>query len=119
MLGIMEQLRSRNFSQLSRVKSGGGVAYLHAVAGRIACKDTNPFDTFSCPLTPSPTFYKLREIERGRLQRKYEEKARRCSAASTSQCNTVLGSTSNTRAVARMPRPSARHASTRTISSTA
>src|SRR2546430_10242001 len=42
-----------------------------------------------------------------------------CSAASTSQCSTVLGATSKTRAVARIPKPSAKHASTRTISSTA
>jgi hypothetical protein len=52
-------------------------------------------------------------------QRKEAEKARRCSAASISQCNTVFASTSKTRAVARMPNPSAKQASTWTISSTA
>ena len=46
------------------------------------------------------------------------EKACSCSAASTSHCSTVFGSTSNTRAVPRMPKPSARHAMTRTMSST-
>ena len=56
---------------------------------------------------------------RWRSQRKEAEKARSCSAASTSQCNTVLASTSKTRAVARMPKPSARQAKTRTMSSTA
>jgi|RhiMetdeSRZDD1v2_1073273.scaffolds.fasta_scaffold59517_7 hypothetical protein len=35
------------------------------------------------------------------------------------QCNTVFASTSKTRAVARMPSPSAKQASTRTIRSTA
>jgi len=45
--------------------------------------------------------------------------ARRGSAASTNQCNTVLASTSKTRAVARIPKPSARQANTRTMSSTA
>ena len=44
---------------LSRVKSGGGAAYLFAVAGRIACKDVSLFDAFSCPWTPPSTFYKL------------------------------------------------------------
>src|SRR2546427_1252286 len=39
--------------------------------------------------------------------RKYCEKAAACSATSTSQARTVLGSTSNTRATARMPKPSA------------
>src|SRR4029453_14906247 len=39
--------------------------------------------------------------------RKWRENARRCSAASTSHCSTVLGSTSNTRAVPRIPSPSA------------
>ena len=53
------------------------------------------------------------------ITRKSHEKARRCSAASTSQCNTVFGSTSKTRAVARMPKPSAKHANMRTISPTA
>src|SRR4029450_446467 len=40
-----------------------------------------------------------------RSQRKYAEKARSCSAASTSQCNTVWGATSKTRAVARIGVP--------------
>jgi hypothetical protein len=52
-------------------------------------------------------------------QRQYAEKAQRCSAASTSQASTVLGATSKTRAVARMPKPSAKHASTWTMSSPA
>src|SRR5207253_10853831 len=39
--------------------------------------------------------------------RKYCEKAAACSATSTNQARTVLGSTSNTRATARMPKPSA------------
>src|SRR5215510_1703016 len=38
---------------------------------------------------------------------KYCEKAAACSATSTNQARTVLGSTSNTRATARMPQPSA------------
>jgi hypothetical protein len=42
---------------------------------------------------------------RWRSQRKEAEKARRCSAASTSQLHTVLASTSKTRAVARIPKP--------------
>src|SRR5215813_4164770 len=42
------------------------------------------------------------------------EKAWSCSAASTNHWSTVLGSTSKTRAVPRMPQPSARHAMTRT-----
>ena len=41
-----------------------------------------------------------------------------CSAASISHCRTVFGSPSNPRAVPRMPRPSARHAMTRTMIST-
>ena len=44
--------------------------------------------------------------------------ALRCSAAATRHGKTVLGAISNTRAVARMPRPSARHASTHPLSST-
>jgi hypothetical protein len=39
--------------------------------------------------------------------RKYWEKAWRWSATSTNHASTVLGSTSNTRATARMPKPSA------------
>src|SRR5213593_2790901 len=39
--------------------------------------------------------------------RKYREKAAACSATSTSHARTVLGLTSNTRATARMPKPSA------------
>src|SRR5712691_7696265 len=39
--------------------------------------------------------------------KKYCEKAAACSATSTSQASTVLGSTSKTRATARMPKPSA------------
>ena len=46
-------------------------------------------------------------------------KARSCSAASTSHCSTVCASTSNTRTVPRIPRPSARQAMTRTMRSTA
>ena len=38
--------------------------YLLSVAGLIACKDASLFEAFSCPWTPSSTFYKLREIER-------------------------------------------------------
>ena len=45
--------------------------------------------------------------------------SRNCSAASANQCNTVFGATSKTRAVARIPKPSARQAKTRTMSSTA
>src|SRR2546426_530709 len=39
--------------------------------------------------------------------KKYWEKVAAWSATSTNQCNTVFGSTSNTRATARMPKPSA------------
>src|SRR6266705_2756040 len=39
--------------------------------------------------------------------KKYWEKAVAWSATSTNQCSTVVGSTSNTRATARMPKPSA------------
>src|ERR1044071_1235924 len=52
------------YHMLSRVKSGGGAAYLFSVAGRIACKDASLFDAFSGPWTSSSTFYKLRYIER-------------------------------------------------------
>src|SRR5262245_44574491 len=45
-------------------------------------------------------------------------KARSCSVASISQCNTVFGATSKTRAVPRMPRPSARQPITCTMRST-
>src|SRR5262249_37609412 len=44
---------------------------------------------------------------RWRSQRKEAEKAYSCSAASTNHCSTVVGATSKTRAVARMPKPSA------------
>src|SRR5712691_9753120 len=40
------------------------------------------------------------------------------SYSTINNCSTVLGSTSNTRAVSRMPTPSAKHAMTRTMSST-
>jgi site-specific recombinase XerD len=43
--------------------------YLLSVAGLIACKDVSLFEAFSCPWTPSLTFYKLLEIERGRKDR--------------------------------------------------
>ena len=52
---------------LSRIKSGGGAAYLFSVAGRIACKDASLFDAFSGPWTSSLTFDKLRYIERRRF----------------------------------------------------
>ena len=52
------------YSSVSRVKSGGGTASLLSVAGLIACKDMSLFEAFSCPWTPSSTFYKLLEIER-------------------------------------------------------
>jgi hypothetical protein len=52
-----------------------------------------------------------------RSQRKEAHKARRGSAASTSQCRIVCGATSKTRAVARIPSPAAKQASTGTISS--
>ena len=32
--------------------------------GLIACKDVDLFEAFSCPWPPSPTCYKLLEIER-------------------------------------------------------
>jgi hypothetical protein len=35
------------------------MAYLLAVVRLIACKDASLFETFSCPWTPSSTFYKL------------------------------------------------------------
>ena len=44
--------------------SGGGAGYFFSSAGLIACKDVGFFEAFSCPWTPSPTFYKLLEIER-------------------------------------------------------
>src|SRR5215470_18102091 len=50
--------------------------------------------------------------------RMYREKACSCSTASSNHCSTVLGSTSNIRAVPRMPSPSARQARTHTMSST-
>ena len=40
------------------------MAYFLAVAGLLAYKDASLFAAFSCPWTPSTTFYKLREIER-------------------------------------------------------
>src|SRR5207342_656271 len=49
--------------------------------------------------------------------RTYCEKALRWSAASTSHCSTVFGSTSNTRATAQMPRPSAKAPTAHTRSS--
>jgi len=54
-----------------------------------------------------------------RSHRKEAEQARSGSATATSQCRPVCASTSQTRAVARRPRPAAQHATTRTISSTA
>jgi hypothetical protein len=54
-----------------------------------------------------------------RLPLRQTEGLLHCSAASTSQYRTVLGSASKIRAAARMPNPSARNASTRTIRSTA
>ena len=38
--------------------------YFFSSAGLIACKDVGFFEAFACPWTPSPTFYKLLEIER-------------------------------------------------------
>ena len=38
--------------------------YFFSSAGLISCKDVGFFEAFSCPWTPSPTFYKLLEIER-------------------------------------------------------
>jgi len=40
------------------------MVYFLSMAGFIACKDASPFEAFSCPSTPSSTFYKLLEIER-------------------------------------------------------
>src|SRR5262249_20014267 len=40
------------------------MVYFLSMAGFIACKDAGPFKVFSCPSTPSSTFYKLLEIER-------------------------------------------------------
>src|SRR5262249_43240369 len=45
-------------------KSGGGAVCFLSGAGRIACKDVGLFEASSCPWPPSPTFYKLLEIER-------------------------------------------------------
>ena len=42
--------------------------YFFSSAGLIACKDLGFFEAFSCPWTPSPTFYKLLEIERLRRE---------------------------------------------------
>jgi hypothetical protein len=53
---------------LSRIKSGGGAAYLLSVAGLIACKDVSFYAAFSCPWTPPSTFCKLLEIERHKFQ---------------------------------------------------
>jgi len=50
--------------------------------------------------------------------RTWRENAWSWSAASTHQCRAVFGSTSNTRAVPRIPSPSARHERTRTMRST-
>ncbi len=47
------------YHTLSRVKSGGGTAYLLSVAGLIACKDASLFEAFLCPWTPPSTYYKL------------------------------------------------------------
>jgi len=58
---------------LSRVKSGGGAGCFLSGAGLIACKDVGLFEAFSCPWPPSPTFYKLLEIEREALARKKSE----------------------------------------------
>jgi hypothetical protein len=33
--------------------------YFFSSAGRIVCKDVGLFEGFSCPWSPSPTFYKL------------------------------------------------------------
>ena len=38
--------------------------YFFFSAGLIACKDVGIYEAFSCPWRPSPTFYKLLEIER-------------------------------------------------------
>jgi hypothetical protein len=45
--------------------------YLLSVARLIACKDASLFEAFSCPWTPSSTFYKLLEIERHSLAERY------------------------------------------------
>jgi hypothetical protein len=47
------------YHMLSRVQSGGGTAYLFAVAGRIACQDASRFEAFSGPWTSASTFDKL------------------------------------------------------------
>ncbi len=55
------------YHTLSRVKSGGCVAYFLSPAGRIACKEGSLCDAFPGSWTPLLTFYKLREIERRTL----------------------------------------------------
>ena len=52
--------------------------YLLSVAARIACKDANLFEAFSCSWTPSSTFYKLLEIERLPLQIIVDTASPRC-----------------------------------------
>jgi len=52
------------YQTLSRVKSGGGAAYLLSVAGRIPGKDVCRFEAFSGSWPPSSTFDKLLYIER-------------------------------------------------------
>jgi hypothetical protein len=49
--------------------------YFFSSAGLIACKDVGFFEAFSCPWTPSPTFYKLLEIERIFFSAKRNERA--------------------------------------------
>ena len=47
------------YQTLSRVKSGGGAAYLLSVTDPIACKDTSLLEAFSCLCPPPTTCYKL------------------------------------------------------------
>jgi hypothetical protein len=54
---------------VEHVTSGGGAAYLLAMAGRIVCTDAHLGEAFSCPWTSPATFDTLRDIARGVWQR--------------------------------------------------
>src|SRR5499433_75943 len=115
--GAFARVRSPASSASSNLLSGSSATHTHwGVRSKRAIA--------SASLT-SPSFTALRRANNSSSWtwltciswRKWRENACRCSAASTNHCNTVLGSTSKTRAVARIPRPSAKQALTRTSSS--
>src|SRR4030095_4883953 len=85
-----------------------------SMAAQTQCGERERRSTASASLT-SPVLTALRRAKSSSSCtcvtctscKKYWEKAVACSATSTSHARTVLGSTSNTRATARMPKPSA------------